>query len=181
MSTVAILYTSPETVIEDYAKLLNLAKSDEVLDNNKATFLKVNISWQHYYPACSSTPWQIEGVGKYLQSKGFSNLTAAHNGTVVVNPHEGRTKNKHNLAEENLGINHVVLDEKPTEWIEYKPKNKMIILDKIFPEGIFIPKIFLNSNIVHLPTVKTHVFTQMTGAMKNAFGGLLNRRRHWTH
>ena len=181
MSTVAILYTSPETVIEDYAKLLNLAKLDEVLDNKKATFLKVNISWQHYYPACSSTPWQIEGVGKYLQSKGFSNLTAAHNGTVVVNPHEGRTKNKHNLAEENLGINHVVLDEKPTEWIEYKPKNKMIILDKIFPEGIFIPKIFLNSNIVHLPTVKTHVFTQMTGAMKNAFGGLLNRRRHWTH
>ena len=104
MSTVAILYTSPETVIEDYAKLLNLAKSDEVLDNNKATFLKVNISWQHYYPACSSTPWQIEGVGKYLQSKGFSNLTAAHNGTVVVNPHEGRTKNKHNLAEEKPSV-----------------------------------------------------------------------------
>jgi uncharacterized protein (DUF362 family) len=34
---------------------------------------------------------------------------------------------------------------------------------------------------VHLPTVKTHVFTTTTGAMKNAFGGLLNERRHWTH
>jgi len=33
---------------------------------------------------------------------------------------------------------------------------------------------------VHLPTVKTHVFTTTTGAMKNAFGGLLNERRHWT-
>jgi hypothetical protein len=29
--------------------------------------------------------------------------------------------------------------------------------------------------------VKTHVFTTITGAMKNAFGGLLGRRRHWTH
>jgi hypothetical protein len=29
--------------------------------------------------------------------------------------------------------------------------------------------------------VKTHVFTTITGAMKNAFGGLLSRRRHWTH
>jgi hypothetical protein len=29
--------------------------------------------------------------------------------------------------------------------------------------------------------MKTHVFTTMTGAMKNAFGGLLNERRHWTH
>ena len=29
--------------------------------------------------------------------------------------------------------------------------------------------------------MKTHVFTQMTGAMKNAFGGLLFEKRHWTH
>jgi hypothetical protein len=29
--------------------------------------------------------------------------------------------------------------------------------------------------------VKTHVFTTITGAMKNAFGGLLGRKRHWTH
>jgi hypothetical protein len=36
-------------------------------------------------------------------------------------------------------------------------------------------------NIIHLPTVKTHVFTTITGAMKNAFGGLLHRNRHWTH
>jgi hypothetical protein len=35
--------------------------------------------------------------------------------------------------------------------------------------------------MVHLPTVKTHVFTTITGAMKNAFGGLLHRDRHWTH
>jgi hypothetical protein len=36
-------------------------------------------------------------------------------------------------------------------------------------------------NIVHLFTIKTHVFTTITGAMKNAFGGLLHRNRHWTH
>ena len=35
--------------------------------------------------------------------------------------------------------------------------------------------------MLHLPTVKTHVFTTITGAMKNAFGGLLHRNRHWTH
>ena len=29
--------------------------------------------------------------------------------------------------------------------------------------------------------MKTHVFTTITGAMKNAFGGLLNHNRHWTH
>ena len=35
--------------------------------------------------------------------------------------------------------------------------------------------------MIHLPTMKTHVFTTITGAMKNAFGGLLNFQRHWTH
>jgi hypothetical protein len=29
--------------------------------------------------------------------------------------------------------------------------------------------------------MKTHIYTTTTGAMKNAFGGLLNTRRHYTH
>jgi len=55
------------------------------------------------------------------------------------------------------------------------------VLDRIFPDGVKIPKVFIGTNIVHLPTIKTHVFTTITGAMKNAFGGLLSERRHWTH
>jgi uncharacterized protein (DUF362 family) len=57
----------------------------------------------------------------------------------------------------------------------------MLVLDKIFPEGIRIPEFFHGKNIVHLPTVKTHIYTTTTGAMKNAFGGLLNTKRHYTH
>ena len=53
--------------------------------------------------------------------------------------------------------------------------------DKIFPEGIHIPDYFLGKNIVHLPTVKCHIYTTTTGAMKNAFGGLLHTHRHYTH
>jgi hypothetical protein len=57
----------------------------------------------------------------------------------------------------------------------------MRVLDRIFPEGIIIPDYFLGKNIVHLPTTKCHIYTTTTGAMKNAFGGLLNTRRHYTH
>jgi Domain of unknown function (DUF362) len=46
---------------------------------------------------------------------------------------------------------------------------------------LHIPDYFLGKNIVHLPTVKTHLYTTTTGAMKNAFGGLLNTHRHYTH
>ena len=57
----------------------------------------------------------------------------------------------------------------------------MLVLNDVFPDGLFIPETFADKNVIHFPTVKTHVFTQMTGAMKNAFGGLLHRNRHWTH
>ena len=44
-----------------------------------------------------------------------------------------------------------------------------------------IPDFFIWKNIVQMPTVKTHSYTQYTGALKNAFGGLLNYKRHHTH
>jgi uncharacterized protein (DUF362 family) len=78
------------------------------------------------------------------------------------------------------GLRNLHLYEDP-EWITYEPKAKMHVLDEVFPAGIRIPKRMIGENIIHLPTLKTHVFTTMTGAMKNAFGGLLNNRRHWTH
>ncbi len=67
------------------------------------------------------------------------------------------------------------------QWVPYTPKARMHVLDTIFPEGIAIPDYFFGKNIVHLPTVKCHIYTTTTGAMKNAFGGLLNTKRHYTH
>jgi uncharacterized protein (DUF362 family) len=55
------------------------------------------------------------------------------------------------------------------------------VLYKIFPEGVKIPDFFMGKNIVHLPTMKCHIYTTNTGAMKNAFGGLLNTKRHYVH
>jgi hypothetical protein len=66
-------------------------------------------------------------------------------------------------------------------WVPITPKAKMLVLHDIFPEGIHVPDFFFGKNIVHLPTVKCHIYTTTTGAMKNAFGGLLNTRRHYTH
>ena len=178
---VFIVKTTPESVLQDYAWILREAKIDKVFDRASKTFLKVNISWDRYYPGCSTAPWQLEGVIKELKRCGINKLIAAHNGTVVVNPERGRIENKHKNVEDKYGIEYVVLDAPESEWVHYKPKRKLLILDKIFPDGIKIPSTFYDSNIIHLPTMKTHVFTTMTGAMKNAFGGLLNYNRHWTH
>ena len=180
-SKVAVVYTNPETVMDDIEKAMDLAGYTNELQKTTSTLLKVNVSWQHYYPACSTSPWQLEGVIKALTNNGYKDLIAAHNGTVVVDSFEGEINNKQKPVQDKYEIPSVHLDVDPNNWMPFKPKSKMMVLDEIFPEGLAIPKIFPGTNIVHLPTVKTHVFTTMTGAMKNAFGGLLNRKRHWTH
>ena len=178
---VAVVATRPETVLNDFARAMAMAGITQHLSPSIDALLKINISWQHWYPACSTTPWQLEGVIKGMQGLGYGQLIPAQNGTVVVDSFEGEANNKHKAALDRCNLRSIHLDTPPTAWIDYKPKAKMLVLDEIFPEGIQIPEIFLGKNIVHLPTMKTHVFTTMTGAMKNAFGGLLHRKRHWTH
>ena len=180
-SVVSVVATRPETVLEDVGRAMLLAGVEQTLAPDLATLLKINISWQHWYPGCSTTPWQLEGVINALHNLGHQDLIGAHNGTVVVDSFEGEEKNKHKAVQDRYNLPVVHLDTPPNRWVDYRPKAKMLVLDDIFPEGIQIPEIFEGKNIIHLPTMKTHVFTTMTGAMKNAFGGLLHRKRHWTH
>jgi uncharacterized protein (DUF362 family) len=178
---VAVLHAQPETVLDDYRRLLKLANYEASLPKDKETLIKINISWQQWYPACSTAPWQLEGVVRTLLEDDYRNLIAAHNRTVVVDAYVGERNNKHKLVTDKYGLRNVHLYEPEVEWVTYEPKMPMLVLDKVYPDGIKIPAIFLDKNIVQLPTVKTHVFTTITGAMKNAFGGLLSERRHWTH
>ena len=178
---VAVLYTSAPTVLSDIGRAMALAGFERALPKDAATVLKINISWQHYYPACSTTPWQLEGVIRALRGAGYHDLVPAQNGTVVVDSHEGEVKNKHKVVLDRYGLKSIHLTDPGTKWVRYAPKGEMLVLDRIFPDGIEIPQELFGKNIIHMPTVKTHVFTTITGAMKNAFGGLLHYRRHWTH
>ncbi len=178
---VAIVKTTPETVLDDIGQVMRLAGYQDALPKDRDTLLKINISWDTWYPACSSTPWQIEGVILEMQKAGYSHLIAAHNDTVVVDARAGEINNKHRFVTDKHHIENWHLYEPRFEWVRYEPKQPLLVLDRVYPEGVYIPKDFYGRNIVHLPTVKTHVFTTITGSMKNAFGGLLGRKRHWTH
>ena len=179
--TVAVLKTAPETVLDDLQRVMALAGFEAALPRGVPTGLKINISWQTWYPACSSEPWQLEGVIRALQGAGYADLVGVHNDTVVVDTRVGEFNNKHRFVTDRYQIPCLYLYEHNFEWFEYHPKQPFLVLDKVYPDGVFIPKAIVGMNMVQLPTVKTHVFTTITGAMKNAFGGLLHRDRHWTH
>ncbi len=187
-SRVAIVRTQPRSVFDDTQRVMELGGYHEALSPANETALKINISWHFFYPACSTTPWQLEGVIRTLLGGGFARdrVHACHNRTVVIDARLGERENKQLPVVEKYGLENVHLYEKNEEWIHIEDaigeaSRDFLVLNEVYPEGFHIPKRFLGENIVHLPTVKTHVFTTTTGAMKNAFGGLLNEHRHWTH
>jgi len=181
-SIVAVLKTTPETVLEDYGKAMELAGYREVIRPQHQTALKINITWHHWYPACNTAPWQLEGTLLQLLRDGFdrSKIYGCHNRTVVVSAKRGEVANKHKVVLDAYGVKNIHLYE-GQEWTRYEPKSRMRALHDIYPNGIEIPKRLIGENIIQMPTMKTHVFTTITGAMKNAFGGLLHEKRHWTH
>ena len=186
-SKVAILKTTPATVRRDYHELMNLAGYQDVVDREADTGLKINISWHFFYPASSTTPWQLDGVINAMKTDGYDPelIHGCHNRTVVIDAHLGERENKHINVTQDHGLRNVHLYE-GEEWIPVREAvgdlaNDFLVLNDVYPKGFHIPRRFIGENIIHLPTVKTHVFTTTTGAMKNAFGGLLNEHRHWTH
>jgi uncharacterized protein (DUF362 family) len=186
-SKVAILRTSPATILEDYHKLLNLADYQDYLPKDIDTALKINISWHFFFPGSSTTPWQLDGIIRAMKKDGYNTdlIHGCHNRTVVIDAHLGERENKQVNVTDAHGLRNVHLYE-DEEWIHIRDAvgdlaDDFLVLNDVYPKGFMIPKRFIGESIIHLPTVKTHVFTTTTGAMKNAFGGLLNEKRHWTH
>ena len=186
-ASVAILKTNPATVLSDYHRLMNLAGYQDVVAKDADTALKINISWHFFFPGSSTTPWQLEGVIRAMKADGYDPdlIHGCHNRTVVIDARFGERENKQINVLEAHGLRNVHLYE-GEDWVHIRDAvgdlaDRFHCLNDVYPKGFFIPKRFIGENIIHLPTVKTHIFTTTTGAMKNAFGGLLNEHRHWTH
>jgi uncharacterized protein (DUF362 family) len=181
-SKVAVLKVKPETILDDIDRLCTLADMKGALRQGATTILKDNISWHYPFPAANTTPWQMEGTILALQKAGLFDISCVQNKTVVTNAFKGEDLNNYVPIFKKYGIP-VLYNFKDGDmsWIQYRPKARMHVLDRIFPQGIRIPDYFEGKNIVHLPTVKCHIYTTTTGAMKNAFGGLLATQRHYTH
>src|SRR5215510_8227044 len=180
MSVVAVVRTSPRTVFRDYHRVINLGGYQDVVAKDADTALKVNISWHFFFPGSSTTPWQLDGVIRAMKADGYDPdlIHACHNRTVVIDAHFGERENKQINVVEAHGLRNIHLYEGDEPWINIKDAvgdltKKFLCLNEVYPDGFMIPRRFIGENIIHLPTVKTHIFTTTTGAMKNAFVDLL--------
>jgi uncharacterized protein (DUF362 family) len=179
---VAALKVKPATILKDIQRLCELAGMEQALDKGSVTILKDNISWHYPFPGANTTPWQLEGTIQALRAKGYVKQTCVQNKTVVTNAFKGEDLNHYRPICGKYDVPILYnFKEADMKWVDYTPKAKMHVLNRIYPDGIKLPDYFFGKNIVHLPTVKCHIYTTTTGAMKNAFGGLLATHRHYTH
>ncbi|MFX1495316.1 MAG: DUF362 domain-containing protein [Promethearchaeota archaeon] len=207
-SQVFVIRTSPKSISEDYKKLMHLTEYQNYYSKQKKIIIKLNLSWSKFFPACSSPPWQVEGVLKTMIEDGYDpkKLFTAENRTVVTNIEKGLKGNcwwpiikKYNAWFIPLTrISFVPYESLRPKFLNLKNQKLLALDSKIFPEGFKIPKFYVGKSIIHLPTMKTHGHTGAEGgslahtksemkhggitcAMKNAFGGLLTKRRHFSH
>ncbi|HCJ10859.1 MAG TPA: iron-sulfur cluster-binding protein [Clostridiales bacterium] len=184
-SEVVVLKTGPGTVVSDYGRLLERAGffsgGRRGVEPSSELLVKLNLSWTRYFPACSTAPWQLDGVLTALRAHGFppERIVPVENKTVVTDPVRGSRLNGWEPVLRRHGVTFRPLTGE--RWVAFKPKARLLVLDRIFPEGIEIPELFIGRPVLHLPTLKTHGHSVTTGAVKNAFGGLLKEVRHFCH
>jgi uncharacterized protein (DUF362 family) len=179
-SKVAVLKVKPETILDDIVRLSELGGLADALELRSTTILRDNASSAFPFPSANTTPWQLEGSILALRRAGLTDISCVQN-KAVAREFKAGDPNGYQPIFRRYQIP-VVRDLSPQhmKWLEYRPRAKLHVLHHIFPDGIRLPAYFFGKNMLHLPTVKCHVETSLSGAMKNAFGGLLNGKRQYT-
>ena len=77
-AVVALVEASPETIVEDYARVLGLAGLKEILADSPVALVPQTHS-QGFFPGAGSPPWQLDGVLAWLENlQGRTPEGAAH-------------------------------------------------------------------------------------------------------
>src|SRR5919198_5232572 len=133
-SKVAIIRTKPQTVLQDYERLMELADFRTHLDPSAPTILKDNISWHFPFPSANTTPWQLEGTILALKKRGYADLVCVQNKTVVTDAFKGEDLNGYLpiFDRYNIPVRYnfpVPGRDDDLKWVEYRPKARMRVLD----------------------------------------------------
>src|SRR6187399_393609 len=133
---VAAIRVTSANVLDDIDRLCELGGMRQALDPAAHTILKDNISWHFPFPGANTTPWQLEGTIRALRAQGFKDQVCVQNKTVVTNAFKGEDLNHYVPIFKKYDIP-VLYNFEPRDmtWSVYKPKAKMMVLDRIYPEG----------------------------------------------
>jgi hypothetical protein len=171
-ASVALIRTSPETVLQDYERLMELAGLRTHLDPSAITILKAVVSRLFPFPGANTTPWQLEGTIRALQRAGYRDLGSIQADVRQIDRFTDPDLNGYQPILCAAAVS--TYRRRDLRWIHYKPRRPLLILDHLCDQGISVPEILLGANVVHLPTIRGDRTTRIAGAIRSAGDGLLS-------
>jgi len=163
---VAVVRTTPQRVLEDYARVLELSGCGALLRDARNVVAYGNLTWSRYFPGGSSPPWQLDGVAQLARGKSNWRWVAGtgHTGR----PRRGARDACWPAALARHGQTFEPLAR--TEILRYSEGKRLMVLDEILPTGLPVPRTALRGTVaVHLPTLKTHGLVGLAGAIENGW------------
>src|SRR5947207_7105492 len=120
---VSVLRVTPDTILSDIDRLVELGSLSTALARGKTTILKDNISGHFPFPAANTTPWQLEGTIQALARRGFSDQVCVQNKTVVTDTFKGEDLNHYLPIFKRYDIPVLYnFKDRDMTWVSYEPK-----------------------------------------------------------
>jgi uncharacterized protein (DUF362 family) len=158
---------------------MELAFSREALSRGHGIAVHVTLAWQPFFPSCSTPPWQLDGVFGALIGDGFpmEEVCAWYDRASRISISKGRVLNRHNPVLIRYGVR-AFTDDADERRVRYRAHAPLRVLNRVFPEGILVPERLIGRSLIHLPTLKTHRDTIVSGAAVSALECWLGREAH---
>lgn len=180
MSKVACVRVKPETVdpqdvFAAVGRVMELAQWRKYVPGGTVV-LKVNAVWDKIYPSCTTTPMVIEGVVRTLLAAKKTRpkkliIADADTAAIMRVDVSFKIQGIEKMARR-CGVGVVNLSQTKFETV-------------VFPQGLVlkslkVSKVLLDADcIITMPVLKTHAYSQMTGALKNQWGCIHDMRHNY--
>ncbi|HEU5316439.1 MAG TPA: DUF362 domain-containing protein, partial [Chloroflexota bacterium] len=167
---VAVVRTTPSTVLEDYRRVLELSGCAALLRDAADVVVYGSLTWSRFFPGATSPPWQLDGVAAIAGEANRRWRWVAGTGH-TGSPRRGARDScwpaalaRHGQEFEPLGRGQI---------LPYPRDRRLLVLDDILPTGLPVPRAFKGTVAVHLPTLKTHGLVGLAGAVENGWSAWL--------
>lgn len=167
--------TNPKSVFGAVKRALELVGWEKYV-HGKNLVLKVNVVWDKIYPSCTTTPMVIEGVlqtiraSKRVKPKTIT-IVDTDTAAIVRADLSFKIQGIENMAKK-YGATVVNLSQTEFKSVLFP---KALVLHKLK-----ISKVLLEADtIITMPVLKTHSYSDMTGALKNQWGCIHDLRHNF--
>jgi uncharacterized protein (DUF362 family) len=157
-------------VHEAVREAMELARWREFISQGADVSLKVNLGWDLFLPGAVTGPWVLEGVIQTIKDY-VGRISVVESDQVVVNVEKALRQTRIDKVCERYGVEWVNMTH--AEFRNVSMPNGMAF------EEIRVPEILLRTQLITIPTIKTHNKTTITGAIKNQWGCLPKLRHNY--